>query len=89
VTSFAVVGAGWRAEFFWRLAAFSTATRTRPPVERRGDRHRVAATAAWVRGDGPPPYPLVEGGQDHRVALAIEQAADSGDTVVTAPEPWA
>jgi predicted dehydrogenase len=49
----------------------------------------LQAMAAWVRGDGPPPYPLAEGAQDHRIALAVEEAADSGGTVVTTPEPWA
>jgi len=49
----------------------------------------LEAMAAWVRGDGPPPYPLAEGAQDHRVALAVEEAAESGTTVVTTPEAWA
>ena len=47
------------------------------------------AMAAWVRGDGPPPYPLAEGAQDHRIALAIDEAAEAGGTVVTAAEAWA
>lgn len=49
---------------------------------------QLEAIAAWVRGDGPPPYPLEEGLQDHRVALAVEQAADTGETVTTGAEPW-
>ena len=49
---------------------------------------QLEAMAAWVRGDGPPPYPLEEGLQDHRVALAVEQAADTGETVTTGAEPW-
>jgi len=49
----------------------------------------LQAMAAWVRGDGPAPYPLADGAQDHRIALAIEEAADSGATVVTTPEAWA
>jgi predicted dehydrogenase len=48
----------------------------------------LRATAAWVRGDGPGPYPLAEGAQDQLVALAIEEAADSGRTVTTTAEPW-
>jgi predicted dehydrogenase len=48
----------------------------------------LRAMAAWVAGEGPPPYPLAEGAQDHRIALAIEQAADTGMTVTTTPEPW-
>lgn len=47
------------------------------------------AMAAWVRGAGPPPYPLADGAQDHRIALAIEEAADTGAAVVTGPEAWA
>jgi predicted dehydrogenase len=45
--------------------------------------------AAWVRGDGPPPYPLADGAQDHLIALAVEEAADSDRTVTTTPAPWA
>jgi predicted dehydrogenase len=45
--------------------------------------------AAWVRGDGPPPYPLADGAQDHLIALAVEEAADSDRTVTTATAPWA
>jgi predicted dehydrogenase len=49
----------------------------------------LQATATWVRGDGPPPYPLADGAQDHHIALAIEQAADSGLPVTTTAEAWA
>jgi predicted dehydrogenase len=45
--------------------------------------------AAWVRGEGPPPYPLADGLQDHLVALAIEQSADTDRTVTTGVEGWA
>jgi predicted dehydrogenase len=48
----------------------------------------LQATAAWVRGDGPAPYPLAEGAQDHLIALAIENAADTDRTVTTTAEPW-
>lgn len=48
----------------------------------------LRATAAWVRGDGPPPYPLAEGAQDHAIGLAIEEAAGTGRTVTTGAEPW-
>jgi predicted dehydrogenase len=41
----------------------------------------LQAMAAWVRGEGPPPYPLAEGVRDHRIALAVEEAADTGGTV--------
>ncbi|MBL7261864.1 gfo/Idh/MocA family oxidoreductase [Paractinoplanes lichenicola] len=46
------------------------------------------AMAAWVRGAGPPPYPLAVGAQDHLLALAVEEAADTGREVVTAAEAW-
>ena len=46
------------------------------------------AMAAWVRGEGPPPYPLAEGAQDHLLALAIEKAAAADQTVTTTVEPW-
>jgi predicted dehydrogenase len=47
------------------------------------------ATAAWVRGEVPAPYPLAEGAQDHLLALAVEEAADTDHTVTTGAEPWA
>ncbi|WP_421742459.1 Gfo/Idh/MocA family protein [Cellulomonas sp.] len=47
------------------------------------------ATGAWVRGDGPAPYPLADGCQDHLLGLAIEEAARTGETVRTAREAWA
>jgi predicted dehydrogenase len=45
-------------------------------------------TAAWVRGDGPPPYPLADGAQDHLIALAIEESADVDRPVTVAAPPW-
>ena len=48
----------------------------------------LVRTAAWVRGDGPPPYPLADGAHDHLVALAIEEAADTDRTVTVATPPW-
>jgi predicted dehydrogenase len=50
---------------------------------------QLAGMAAWVRGDGPPPYPLADGLHDHHVALAIEEAAESGRAVTTTTEVWA
>lgn len=44
--------------------------------------------AAWVRDEGPEPYPLADGIQDHRIALAIDEAADSGSAAFVADEPW-
>jgi predicted dehydrogenase len=46
------------------------------------------AMAAWVRGAGAAPYPLADGMQDHRLALAVEEAADTGHEVVTTTEAW-
>ena len=45
--------------------------------------------AAWATGDADPPYPLREALQDHAVALAIEEAADTDRPVTTVVEPWA
>lgn len=49
----------------------------------------LADCGAWVRGDGPPPYPLADGCQDHLLGLAIEESARTGGTVRTAREAWA
>jgi predicted dehydrogenase len=46
-------------------------------------------TAAWVRGEGPAPYPLAEGAQDHLLALAVDEALATDRTVTTSVEPWA
>jgi predicted dehydrogenase len=46
------------------------------------------AMAGWIRGAAPPPYPLAEGAQDHLLALAVEEAADTGEQVVTTAEAW-
>jgi predicted dehydrogenase len=50
---------------------------------------QLVATAAWSRDEGPEPYPLDEGCQDHLIALAIERAAQSGMPVVTEAGAWA
>jgi predicted dehydrogenase len=80
-----------------RLAAPRTIVRTplvRPYGGPRLNDDEIAtaallqAMAAWVRGDGPAPYPLAEGAQDHLIALAIEEAADTDRTVTTTAEPW-
>lgn len=42
------------------------------------------AMAAWVRGEGPPPYPLAEGIRDQLLALAVEEAADTDRTITVA-----
>jgi predicted dehydrogenase len=46
------------------------------------------AMAAWVREEGPPPYPLVEGCRDQLLALAVEEAADRGREIATTAEGW-
>jgi predicted dehydrogenase len=50
---------------------------------------QLLAMAAWRRGEGDAPYPLAEGCQDHAVALAVEEAAATGNRVTTPVEPWA
>jgi predicted dehydrogenase len=65
-----------------------------PFIGRRWNDEEIAiatllrAMAAWVRGDGPPPYPLADGIHDHQVALAIDEAAATDRTVTTSPESW-
>jgi predicted dehydrogenase len=49
----------------------------------------VGATGAWARGEGPAPYPLADGLQDHLLGLAIRESAQAGADVVTEREPWA
>lgn len=44
--------------------------------------------AAWVRGEGPPPYPLAEACQDQLVSLAMAQSRTTDQPVVTTTEPW-
>lgn len=48
----------------------------------------LAGTGAWLRGDGPAPYPLADGCQDHLLGLAIEESARTGGPVTTTAEPW-
>ena len=43
---------------------------------------------AWIRGDGPEPYPLVDGLHDQQIALAIEESAVNDTTVRTGAEAW-
>lgn len=50
--------------------------------------HLLAETGAWTRSEGPEPYPLAEGCQDHAVALAIQRSAATGTAVTTEEEPW-
>ena len=48
----------------------------------------MTGTAAWVRDEGPAPYPLADGCQDHLISLAIDESAATGATVTTSVEPW-
>jgi predicted dehydrogenase len=46
-------------------------------------------TGLWRRGQASAPYPLADGCQDHLLALALRTAAERGEPVTTAIEPWA
>ena len=46
-------------------------------------------TGQWARGEGPAPYPLADGCQDHLLGLAIDEAARTGAPVTTGRENWA
>jgi len=48
----------------------------------------VSRTAAWVRDEGPEPYPLAEACEDQLLALAVEEAAGTGRDVRTGREAW-
>jgi len=48
----------------------------------------IEATAGWVRGDGPPPYPLADGAHDHLVALAVEESVETDSAVTTGVQAW-
>jgi predicted dehydrogenase len=49
----------------------------------------LSGTAKWCRQEGPPPYPLADGCQDHLVSLAIDASLASGGPVTTTTEKWA
>ncbi|MEV6344217.1 Gfo/Idh/MocA family oxidoreductase [Actinoplanes sp. NPDC051851] len=48
----------------------------------------LSAMLTWVRGEGPPPYPLAEGLQDQALALAVEESAETGREILTRLEAW-
>lgn len=48
----------------------------------------LAAMGQWVRGEGPEPYSLAQGCQDHLLALAIEQSAREHRDVRVPPDVW-
>jgi predicted dehydrogenase len=43
---------------------------------------------AWARDEGPEPYPLAEGLQDHLLSVAIGEALETGNAVETVVEAW-
>ncbi|HET9186737.1 MAG TPA: Gfo/Idh/MocA family oxidoreductase [Acidothermaceae bacterium] len=49
----------------------------------------LSQMALWCRGEGPAPYPLAEGCQDHLLGLAIGESARTGAPVTTSVEAWA
>ncbi|HSN12151.1 MAG TPA: Gfo/Idh/MocA family oxidoreductase [Propionibacteriaceae bacterium] len=60
------------------------------PLQRWSDDELAIAelltrTAAWVDGDGPEPYPLLEACTDQVLALAMTEAAESGQVVRVDP----
>lgn len=48
----------------------------------------LEATGNWVRDRAPAPYSLADACEDHAIALAIREAARTGDPVSTVTEPW-
>ena len=46
-------------------------------------------TGAWARDEGPEPYPLAEGLQDHLISVAIGESLATGRDVTTTSEAWA
>lgn len=48
----------------------------------------LAAVGRWARDEGPAPYPLAQGCQDHALGLAIEESARTGADVRVAKEVW-
>jgi predicted dehydrogenase len=48
----------------------------------------LARTGAWARGEGPEPYPLADGLQDHLISVAIGESAETGRDVTTEREAW-
>ena len=49
----------------------------------------LAAVGLWAREEGPEPYPLAQGCQDHALGLAIEQSALTATDVRVEREVWA
>ena len=49
----------------------------------------LAEMASWTRGEGPAPYPLAQGCQDHLISLAIEDSLVTGQPSTARSAPWA
>jgi predicted dehydrogenase len=49
----------------------------------------LARVVAWSRDEGPAPYPLADGCQDHLLSLAIGESIRTGQPVTTTTEDWA
>ncbi|WP_084129789.1 Gfo/Idh/MocA family protein [Demequina sp. NBRC 110055] len=49
----------------------------------------LAGMSRWIHADGAPPYPLADGAQDWALAIAMQQAASSGQRVTLERQPWA
>jgi hypothetical protein len=45
-------------------------------------------TGAWARDEGPEPYPLADGLQDHLISVAIGESLATGRDVTTTTEAW-
>jgi len=45
--------------------------------------------AAWVRDEGPAPYPLAQGSHDWALALAMDASIEAGGPVRLGAQPWA
>ena len=50
--------------------------------------HLLAACSSWLHDGGPQPYPLADGCHDHRLGLAMEEAAATDAPVRVPPPPW-
>lgn len=48
----------------------------------------LEATGRWAREEGPAPYPLAQGCQDHAIGLAIGESARIGADVRVRGNPW-
>ena len=68
-------------QVYWRNAW----PRTRWTDDELAIAELLTRMAAWVHGEGPEPYPLVEGCTDQLLALAITEAADTDRAVRVEP----